>query len=274
MCRSSRPPHSPATFAIIAVIMSLSATTTLAHAEDDDRWPVLRSELFAQRPINEDAPGLVLDAPIRADDAAIVPITVHIPASMGEVKSLKLIVEKNPAPLAATFTFGPAIGTGERMIATRLRFDLYSNLRAVVEAADGQLYMTTKFVKAAGGCSAPALKDADEALAALGRMQVKVLGAAESDPALKLGQVMVRHPNYNGMQMNPETGLFIPAKYVTDMDVMRGADRVFKLESSISISADPNLRFTFAAAPDTQLSVTTKDSDGKTFTGQSAPSGS
>ena len=274
MCRHYRPTRSPATLAIIAVICSLSAATNPARADDDDRWPGLRSELFAQRAINEDAPGLVLDAPIRADDAAIVPITVHIRASMGEIKSLKLIVDKNPAPLAATFTFGPAIGSGERMIATRLRFDLYSNLRAVVETADGQLFMTTKFVKAAGGCSAPALKDADEALAALGRMQVKSLGAAEADPALRMGQVMVRHPNYNGMQMNPETGLFIPAKYVTDMEVTRGADRVFKLESSISISADPNLRFTFASAPDTQLSVTTKDSDGKTFTGQSAPSGS
>ena len=258
----------------LAFVPVLAALASQSRAEDDDRWPGLRADLFAQRPIAEKSGGLVLDAPVRADDAAIVPITVHIPAALGEVKTLTLIVEKNPAPLAATITFGPAAGTGERMVATRLRFDLYSNLRAVVETADGHLYMATKFVKAAGGCSAPALKDADEALAAIGRMQVKVLGAAQADPALKMGQVMVRHPNYNGMQMNQETGFYIPAKYVTEMDVMRGAERVFKLEAGISISADPNIRFTFAAAPDNQLAVTIKDSDGKVFTGQSQPSGS
>ena len=268
-----RPAGSMIAFAL-AFLPVLAGLATQSRAEDDDRWPGLRADLFAQRPIAEETGGLVLDAPVRADDAAIVPITVHIPAALGEVKTLTLVVEKNPAPLAATFTFGPAAGSGERMIATRLRFDLYSNLRAIVETADGHLFMTTKFVKAAGGCSAPALKDADEALAALGRMQVKVLGAAESDPALKLGQVMVRHPNFSGMQMNQETGLYIPAKYVTDMDVMRGTDRVFKLEAGISISADPNIRFTFAAAPDSALAVTTKDSDGKVFSAQSQPSGS
>ena len=245
----------------------------IAQAEDDDRWPMLKSDLFASKSITEeDARGPVLEAPYRADDAALVPITVRIPATLGTPKSLTLIVEKNPAPVAATFTFGPAAG-GDITIATRLRFDLYSNLRAVVETTDGKLYMTTKFVKAAGGCSAPALKDADEAMANLGRTQVKVL-ADNPGPGLKLGQVMVRHPNYSGLQMNQETGLYIPAHYVTDMEVTRGGERVFKLEAGISISADPNIRFTFASGADNQLAVSIKDSDGKEFKGQSAPSGS
>jgi len=249
--------------------------TMAARAEDDDRWPALKSDLFANKPIIEDdANGPVLDAPYRADDAAVVPITIKIPAALGTPKSLTLVVEKNPAPVAATFTFGPAAGTGGLAISTRLRFDLYSNLRAVVETADGKLYMTTKFVKAAGGCSAPALKDADEAMAALGRVQAKVLAEQMDGAGLKMGQVMVRHPNYSGMQMNQETGLYIPARYVTDMDVTRSGERVFKLEAGISISADPNIRFTFASAPDNQIAVTIKDSDGKVFTGQSAPSGS
>lgn len=245
----------------------------LARAEDDDRWPLLKSDLFATKAITEDdARGPVLEAPYRADDAAIVPITVKIPAALGAPKSLTLIVEKNPAPIAATFTFGPAAG-GDITVATRLRFDLYSNLRAVVETSDGKLYMTTKFVKAAGGCSAPALKDADEAMANLGRTLVKVL-ADDPGPGLKLGQVMVRHPNYSGMQMNQTTGLYIPAHYVTDMEVTRGGERVFKLEAGISISADPNIRFTFASGADNQLAVSIKDSDGKEFKGQSVPSGS
>ena len=164
---------------LVAVGWAMALACGPAFAADDDPWAALKVELFGTKAITEDAAGLELDAPYRADDAAIVPITVKLPASLGDVKSLTLVVDKNPAPMAASFTFGPAAGTGDRSIATRLRFDNYSNLRAIVEKADGTLLMVTKFVKAAGGCSAPALKDADEALANLGKSQVKLLTAPE-----------------------------------------------------------------------------------------------
>jgi sulfur-oxidizing protein SoxY len=243
----------------------------LAHAEEDT-WPSIRADLFATKTISEDAGFVELEAPVRADDAALVPITVTMPAAhAGKIKTLTLVVDKNPAPVAATFAFGPAAGDGARVISTRLRFDLYSTLRAVVEMEDGSLHMTTKFVKAAGGCSAPALKDADEALANLGKMQVRTLVA--SSAVLREGQVMVRHPNYSGMQMNQETGYYIPAKYVTQMTVLRGADVVFKMDAGISLSADPNIRFTYASAGAAPLHVTTQDSDGNSFTAQSVDSG-
>lgn len=245
-----------------------------AFAAEDDPWPALKAELFGTKVILADAAGLELDAPYRADDAAIVPITVKLPASLGAIKSLTLVVDKNPAPMAASFTFGSAAGTGDRSIATRLRFDNYSNLRAIVEKADGTLLMVTKFVKAAGGCSAPALKDADEAMANLGKSQVKLLATPEGSGDMRSGLVMVRHPNYSGMQMNQETGLYIPAKYVSKMEVSRGGEQVFKLEAGISISADPNIRFSFVNSANNQIAVTTTDSDGNVFTAQSAASGS
>lgn len=259
----------------MAALLACSATLTSGPARaDDDPWPSLRTDLFAQKPILEAAGYVELEAPVRAEDAAIVPITVKIPASAGAIKSLTLVVDKNPAPIAAVFTFGPAAGVGERTISTRLRFDNYSNLRAIVETADGTLVMTTRFVKAAGGCSAPALKDADEALANLGRSQVKLLDVLSADPATRSALVMVRHPNYSGMQMNQETGLYIPAKYVTKMEVTRAGERVFQLDAGISISADPNIRFTFATSIHNQIIATTTDSDGNVFTAQSPADGS
>ena len=121
----------------------------------DDVWPDIQRDVFDGRPITEDAT-VTLEAPYRAEDAATVPLTMRIPASAGEVKSLTLVIDKNPAPVAATFTFGAAAGKGERMLSTRVRIDMYSNVRAVVETADGKLHMATKFVKASGGCSAAA----------------------------------------------------------------------------------------------------------------------
>ena len=43
-------------------------------------------------------------------------------------------------------------------LSTRIRVDAYTNLHAVAELDDGHLYGAQRFVKAAGGCSAPAAK--------------------------------------------------------------------------------------------------------------------
>ncbi|MFZ1989613.1 MAG: thiosulfate oxidation carrier protein SoxY, partial [Alphaproteobacteria bacterium] len=110
-------------FALVAVAaMALSA----AAARADDPWPDIHRDVFDNRPIQEEDGTIVLEAPYRAEDAAIVPLTMHIPESAGDVKSLTLVIEKNPAPVAATFHFGSAAGKGDRTLSTRVRIDLYS----------------------------------------------------------------------------------------------------------------------------------------------------
>jgi sulfur-oxidizing protein SoxY len=256
-----------------AMLFALPFAALAADGDADDVWPSLKKDLFGAREVVEDAAALTLEAPYRAEDAAIVPITVRVPAAVaGSVKGLTLVVEKNPMPMVAKLTFGSAAGSGERVISTRVRIDMYSNVRAVIETGDGKLLMATKFVKAAGGCSAPALKDADEALAQLGKVKLKSLPAQSS--AIREAQVMVRHPNYSGMQMNQLTGLYIPAKYVSEMEVRRGSDLVFRLEGGISLSEDPNIRFTYGGAAGEALEVTAKDTDGNVFTARSEPTGS
>ncbi len=224
--------------------------------------------------MTESATAVSLDAPYRAEDAALVPITIRIPADVaGAAKRLTLIIDKNPAPVVAEFTFGPAAGNGERMLSTRVRIDMYSNVRAVVETADGKLLMATKFVKAAGGCSAPALKDTDAVLAEAGKMQIKTLEAAAGSETRE-AQLMIRHPQYSGLQMNQATGLYIPAKFVRAIDVMRGDALVFRMEGGISLSENPNIRFTYAPGGDETLDVTAEDTDGRKFTGRAGPKGS
>lgn len=254
-----------------AVLIGAAPTATLA---DDGPWATIKTDLFAARTIADATGTFELEAPIRAEDAAIVPITVRLPAGLGAVKSLTLVVDKNPAPVAAVFTFGSAAGSGDRSISTRLRFDNYSNLRAIVEKQDGSLLMLTRFVKGAGGCSAPSLKDADEAMANLGKTQIKLLASPCADANTRSALVMVRHPNYSGMQMDQVTGYYIPAKYVTQMDVTRDNERVFKVEAGISLSADPNIRFTFANGTTNQIAAAINDSDGNVFSAQTARDGS
>lgn len=266
-----RPTRFP--MAITGLVLAAAALLAApANAADEDSWPGIAKDLFGAREIASDDGTLALEAPYRAEDAALVPITVRIPASAApSVRKLTLVIDKNPAPMVAAFTFGPAAGTGERVVSTRVRFDMYSNIHAVAETADGKLHMVTKFVKAAGGCSAPALKDADEALAAIGKVQVRTF---ETAGAPGEAQVMIRHPNYSGMQMNQLTGLYIPAKFVDHMTVKRGDELVFDLESGISLSEDPNIRFSFAPGSEDTITVEAKDNTGATFSGRSAAKGS
>lgn len=177
-----------------------------AAVEAEDPWPDLREALFDDRPIHDGAGVISLEAPYRAYDAAIVPITMAAAFGQSEeryIKSITLVVDENPAPVAAVFQLTPQSGTAT--ISTRIRVNAYTNVRAIAETNDGALYMATKFVKASGGCSAPASKDADEGMARLGRMKLK-----QSTP-VTLGepnqvQVLISHPNYSGLQMDQKIG--------------------------------------------------------------------
>lgn len=260
--------------AALGTLVPVHAPAYAQAPVEEDMWPGIHKELYAQRAIAEEDGAVTLEAPIRAEDAAVVPITMRIPAKLAaSAKALTLVIEKNPMPVAATFTFGPAAGQGERVISTRVRVDMYSNVRAILETNDGELHMATKFVKAAGGCSAPALKDAEEALAQLGKMKLR-LHQTDQSPMTQEAQVMIRHPNYSGMQMNQLTGLYIPAKYVQQIEVKRGNEVVFKMAGGISLSENPNIRFTYAPGADNEIVVTAKDTDGSVFTARHTPKGS
>lgn len=260
--------------AVLAAAMAWSLPAAADRPEEVDPWPVLHRDVFQSRNIVEDGAMVTLEAPDRAEDAALTPVTMRIPAEhAADVKKLTLVIDKNPMPVVAEFTFGPAAGNGERMISTRVRVDMYSNVRAVVETADGSLYMATKFVKAAGGCSAPALKDPDAVLAEIGRMKVKTLGDAATS-GMREAQLMIKHPQYSGLQKNQLTGYWILAKYITSMEVKRGGENIFTMTGGISISEDPNIRFTYAGAEDETLEVTATDTDERVMKGSSQPKGS
>ena len=239
---------------------------TRARAEDDP-WPGLHQDVFSNRPIIEEDGLVTLEAPMRAEDAALVPLTVRVDRDrLVAPRSLTLLIDKNPAPVAATFYFGE--GAGEIVLSTRVRIDAYSNVRAVVETSTGALHMTTRYVKASGGCSAPALKDADRADAELGRMQLRQFAVGNAAALSREAQLMIRHPNHSGLQMNQLTGYYIPAKFVTDIEVKRGDVLIFRMEGGISLSADPSIRFTFrAAGSDDVLTAMVKDTDGRVLRG-------
>lgn len=251
----------------------LGSARAFADSSESDVWPGLRKDVFGTQEILDGTDKFTLEAPGRAEDAAIVPLTVKMPAAFANnVTKLTLIIDKNPSPVVGTFVYGPAAGKGERMLSTRVRMDQYSDVRAVAETADGKLYMVTRFTKASGGCSAPASKDAEEALKSLGKMQIKTAIGKSSDGLAPEAQIAIKHPNNTGMQMDQLTRAYAPARFINKIEVKTGSNVVFTVEGGISFSEDPSIRFTYEGSPSDPMEVKAEDSDGTQFAGRSTPS--
>lgn len=246
----------------LLIVLSTPGLAAAETAEDAARWDILHDMYFKDRPV-EEAGGLIrIDAPARAHDAALVPVRIEVEPSL-RLKSLSLLVDKNPVPLAATFRFGPAsAGSG---IETRVRVNEYTDIHAVGETQDGRLLMTAVYVKAAGGCSAPAVKDPQEAMARLGRIKVK-LPETLSTGGPATAQVMVSHPNSSGLQFDQVGRTYIPALYIQSILIRVGGQTVLEADTDISISEDPNLRFSFLPTGNGSLDVVAQDTKGATFT--------
>ena len=73
-------------------------------AWDEMRLAVIGTE--TEPPV--DPAVLDLDAPMRADNPALVPIRITQPPGAPAITRLALVIDENPAPVAAEFTLGPA----------------------------------------------------------------------------------------------------------------------------------------------------------------------
>jgi len=230
--------------------------------EREATWAAIRPDLFPGKAIAEAADGLVtLSAPGRAEDAAIVPITIALGLPADDPRSFRsvtLVVDENPAPMAGRFTFGP--GQRDFTLSLRVRVNSYSFVRAVAETSDGALHMTKAFVKAAGGCSAPATKDTAESITHLGDMRFRSFAGSGRAEA----QVQIRHPNFSGLQMDEATRGYTPAWFVREVEVRQGDRLLFAMEGGISVSEDPTFRFSYRASAE-PVAVRAEDTENKVF---------
>jgi sulfur-oxidizing protein SoxY len=253
------------------VALLLLAAIMPAMAEDDAVWPDLKRELFDARTINDGGALLQLDAPHHPQDAGLVPIGIRIlreQAPGWHVKTLTLVADRNPVPVAAVFHLAGDAGIGH--IVTRIRIDRYSDVRVIAEASDGQLYMVSRYIKATGGCSAPAMSGADGENK-IGEMRLRQhrLQAEAGDPASwRAGTSLVlqiRHPNHSGFQKHPLQGYFIPAHFVETIAIQRNGAPLLSVEGAISLSENPSIRFDYSPERDGEISVRAQDTDGTVF---------
>ncbi|TXM92110.1 quinoprotein dehydrogenase-associated SoxYZ-like carrier [Methylobacterium sp. WL116] len=241
----------------------LSGPVLAAGASDTDaeraaRWQEIAKSVFGDRKIAPTDSLIRIDAPNRAMDAALVPITLTMPEK-DKIKAVHFVIDDNPSPYAAHFTFGPAADPSELKL--RVRVNNYTNVHAVAETKDGGLYEAVKFVKASGGCSAPMGMSDEEAMKGMGDMRMKFSGEAVAGKPVE-ATLMIRHPNFSGMQMNQVTRDYTPARYINKLVVTAGDKTVFTMDGDISIASNPVINFGLIPEPGKPIKVAATDSQG------------
>ena len=247
------------------LLMVLTTAQAGMSKNEDFVWQNgLKQAHFGDRNIIESDEIIALEAPKRAEDAAMVPI--RIKSSMRQtperhIKTISLIIDQNPGPLAARFHFTPASGKAD--LALRVRVNAYTPMRAVAELSDGTLYMSKRFVKASGGCSAPAAASLEAAMARLGKIKLKTRGIIFDEPTFT--QLNISHPNITGLQMDQVTHLYTPAHFVNEIKVSFNGEPVMRAETDIAISEDPSFGFYFVPDKAGEMRVDITDNKGKKF---------
>ena len=256
--------------ALMAAVLVAAPTAVRAQAAasqdqpSEDTWNSIKDDIFKGRPILDGAGLVVLDAPRRADDAAVVPIGMRVNFTDDDkrtLQSLTLVIDENPAPVAGTFTIGPR--SGVTSISTRVRVNTYSYVRLVAELSDGKLYGVKTYVKASGGCSAPASSNGDATKSMLGQMKFRTFRPESG--AFPEAQLMIRHPQNSGLQMDQLTRLYIPPFFIENLKIWQGDTLLVEMEGGIAISEDPNLRFNFKPNGVDKFRVEATDTSRKLF---------
>lgn len=230
----------------------------------DKAWEPLRKAVFQSREIIEGAEQNILElkAPYRAEDATIVPVSIHtkIPQTKDLfIKKIHVYIDKNPLPLVGVFDLSPESGRAD--LAMRVRVDTFSYIRAIAEMNTGELYMSKSFVRATGACSAPPPKSISDSIDNMGRMKIKKVGELElSKP--NLVQLKIKHPNITGLQpMKIGSRVMPPPHFISDIKVDYAGKTIMQAKLTFSVSMDPSFRFYFT--PENVGTMTVEASDTK-----------
>ena len=230
-----------------------------------ERWRDLKAAVFDGRATEPAGDALSLVAPARALDAAAVPISLSLsPEAAPRTRAVHLVIDENPAPVAAVFRAGPA---GDlRALSAHVRVDAYTLMHAVAELDDGRLLETAQFVKAAGGCSAPVGTDLRAARERMGRMRLTMPEGPPTGPDRAVPvQVALSHPNLSGLQIDQLSRLSIPAEFVRTLRVLYRGAEVLRVEADISIAENPTFGFALAGEAGGELRVEAEDSRERRF---------
>ncbi len=255
----------PLRLASACAALAFVTLTAAGVAAMGNTWEGLKGYVVGSRSLQSGFGVVTLSAPIRPEDQRAVPIAIDAHFTDGRtVKKVTLVVDENPMPVAAIFDMGP--NQRHVTLKTVIRLNQQTEIRAIVEASDGALYMSSRLVKFAGGqaaCAAPPTGNAEEIAANMGKMAL--VDVSTDGNATQIAHEMrlsISHPNHTGMALDQQTLLYIPLRMISSLEVRQGDAKLFDMTGSITIAENPYFEFPVSLTGDHNLEVVLKDSDG------------
>ena len=238
--------------------LSMADASAQTQSPSSGAWQYLRGQFYGDREMGEvDENRMSIQAPSNTPDPSATPITIHFGnAVAGKVKQLRLIIDNNPSPLAATMNLQPGVPVDQ--LDMRVRIDRFTSVRAIAEMDDGSLEMRSTWVNASGGCSAP------PGAASGGTLGEIRLRTANDEKTL---QMSIRHPNNSGFQIDPVSGDAIPPHYISHITLSAGGKPVLEADTGISLSENPTLRIASEKPLNAPLRLDATDSKDTHFSG-------
>jgi sulfur-oxidizing protein SoxY len=247
----------------VSVISSANANTIEPDHSSIPEWLVIKDLMFGDREIKDGSKDvLALYLNTKLDDSSTVPIMVNALMDQTDemfIKTLYLVIDRNPIPTAGVFQFNPE--AGKVKLETRLRFEKFSFIRAIAETNSGELYMDQRWVQVAGGCSAPSGKNANDPQ--IGKMRFRM----DDHIRLKepnLVQFQIKHPNESTLAADLEPGY--DARFINKVSVQYNGKSIMSGDINFSLSDNPIFKFYFAPQGGGVLSVRAEDTHDSVFT--------
>ncbi|WP_299919182.1 quinoprotein dehydrogenase-associated SoxYZ-like carrier [uncultured Roseobacter sp.] len=233
---------------LTAAFLCCTALPALASSE---AWDSVKEQLYGERAMLSGEGIIAIDAPYRTYDDARTDLAAQIKAPPGaQIAKVTVVLDENPMPVSAVFDLEtPQPGF---YFDITMRVNGPTPMHVVAETSDGRLFVSETFVKTSGqgACAAPPGTDPEIALATLGQMNIDVVGSVPGVQGGKLTSLASRlsrmdvdisHPSHSGMQMDQISLLFIPMRYVENVEIDLDGAGFVDLTGSISLSENPRL---------------------------------
>lgn len=240
--------------ALLAAPAAALSRTPPADPLGSPMWDYHADRLFAGAPVLFDE-RVRVDLPMLAENQHVLPVTIDARA-LANVARIVLFADLNPIPVAVEYEPLAA----QAFIATRIKLDQRTPVRAAVLTADGVWHVAGGWVDAAGGgCSAPPVSRvrgdwADH----LGELR----GAAWSGADATRLRLSFRHPMDTGLVEN------IPAYNIDALTVSdAGGHKLARLTVHGSVSEDPSFTLLLPSGLTGAIAVAARDTGGFAFAG-------
>lgn len=242
------------TIAVLSSVVAANAQAAPADPLKSPMWEHHAARLFGADKVVFD-PRVAVRIPEIAENQRVFPVTVDA-RSVPDVRRIVLFADLNPIPVAVDYRPAEA----ESFVATRIKLDQRTPVRAAVQTADGTWHVGGSWIDAAGGgCSAPPVSRVKGDWADhLGEVRGAQWPEKAGETRLRM---TFRHPMDTGLVEN------IPAYNIEHLTIRdAGGKSLGEMEIFGSVAEDP--AFTVVVKASGAISFEARDSAGLRFPGK------